>query len=69
MELRMAIRGQGQTIEKLQRRVRDLEPDAERYRQQAAQRKGALAKAMEVNRARQAAKAGNVEAMPECKRA
>jgi len=62
VKLRVENRNKDQANEKLQHRIRALEPDAERGRKQREQSARALAAAQEANRKRNAAKlAGNVE--------
>jgi gas vesicle protein len=60
-DLRVAGRAKDQVAEKLQRRIAELEPDAERGRKQREQSQAALRAAQQKNRERHAAKqAGNV---------
>jgi predicted nucleic acid-binding Zn-ribbon protein len=69
-ELRMACINKDNALGTLRARIDNLEPLAQAHLDAVRQRNANLAKAQAANRARQAAKlAGNVEALPERRRA
>jgi hypothetical protein len=70
VELRMACINKDNALGTLRARIDNLEPLAQAHLDAVRQRNENLAKAQAANRARQAAKlAGNVEALPERRRA